>query len=144
MKQFSAKKEVNKEVDNARKEKKKVLIVDDEEDLMQIVKLNLEATDKYNVMTLSSAKDIISQVHSFYPDIILLDLLMPGIGGLEACEMLNNDSVGRKTPIIIFSALDKDADKLKAYKLGITDYITKPVAADDLIDKIENILRLKQ
>ncbi|MDP3732441.1 MAG: response regulator [Candidatus Omnitrophota bacterium] len=124
-------------------EKKKVMVVDDEEELLKIVKLNLEETNQYDVMTLSSAKDIISHVHAFRPDIILLDLLMPGIGGIEACEILNNDPVGRRIPIIIVSALDKEQDKLKAYKLGVVDYITKPIGKDNLVAKIEKVLRYK-
>jgi DNA-binding response OmpR family regulator len=123
--------------------KKKVLIIDDEKDFLKITKLNLERTGKYEVMTSSDAKDIISQVHSFSPDIILIDMLMPGIGGLEACQMLNSDSVSIKIPIIVLTALDKNTDKLKAYKLGIIDYIVKPVDVDNFIAKIEKALQYK-
>ncbi len=124
-------------------EKTKVMVVDDEVELLKIVKLNLEEANKYDVMTLSNAKDIIFHVHAFKPDIILLDLLMPGIGGIEVCEILNNDPVGRRIPIIIVSALDKEQDKLKAYKLGVVDYVTKPVGKDSLIATIEKVLRYK-
>lgn len=125
-------------------EKNKVMVVDDEEDFLRITKLNLEETDKYEVMTLSSAKDFISHVHSFKPDIILLDLLMPTIGGLEACEMLNNDPIGKRIPIVILSALDKNTDKLKAYKMGVVDYLVKPIEKKDLIAKIEKVLQFKR
>lgn len=118
-------------------EKKKVMLVDDEEDFLRLTKLNLEETGKYEVLTLSSAKDLISVLHSFKPEIIILDLLMPKIGGIEACQMLNDDPVGQRTPLIILSALYKDVDKLKAYKLGVLDYIVKPVEIDVLISKIE-------
>jgi CheY-like chemotaxis protein len=120
--------------------KKKILVVDDEKDFLVITKLNLEQTDKYEVMTLSDAKDIVSQVHSFSPDIILLDMLMPGVGGIEACDALNKDAMGSKIPKIMVSALDRVADKSKAYQLGIVDYIAKPVDADNLIEKIEKAL----
>ena len=125
-------------------EKNKVMIIDDEEDFLRITKLNLEETDKYEVMTLSSAKDFISYVHSFKPDIILLDLLMPTIGGLEACERLNNDPIGKRIPIVILSALDKNTDKLKAYKVGVVDYLVKPIEKKDLIAKIEKVLQFKR
>lgn len=124
-------------------EKKKVMVVDDEKDFLRITKLNLEDTNKYEVMTLSSAKDIVSEVNKFKPDIILLDILMPTFGGIEACEMLNEDPVGKNVPIVVISALDKDIDKLKAYKEGIVDYIIKPVEKDDLIAKIERALQFK-
>jgi two-component system alkaline phosphatase synthesis response regulator PhoP len=125
-------------------EKTKVMIVDDEPDFLRMVKLNLEATDKYEVLTLSKAKNIVSEVHNFKPDIILIDLLMPVIGGIEACEMLNKDPIGKDTPIIIVSALEKDQDKLKAYKEGVVDYLTKPIENDFLISRIEKALRFKR
>ena len=125
-------------------EKSRVMAIDDEEDFLKIVKLNLVETDKYEVLTLSSVKDIISQVHSFKPDIILLDLLMPAVGGLEACEMLNNDPMGSNIPIIVLSALDKNMDKLKAYRLGVVDYLVKPIEKKDLIASIEKALQSKK
>lgn len=120
-------------------EKKKIMLVDDEEHFLRLMKLNLEETGKYVVLTLSSAKEIISKLHSFKPDIIILDLLMPKVGGIEACQMLNEDPIGQRTPLMILSALYKDVDKLKAYKLGILDYIVKPVETDVLISKIEKV-----
>jgi len=123
--------------------RKRIIIVDDEQDFLDIVKLNLEATQKYEVMTLSAPKDIISKVHDFKPDVILLDILLPGIDGLQACEMLNRDPAGKDIPVIILSALDTDSDKLRAYKLGVVDYITKPVKKETLIAKIEKALQFK-
>ncbi len=124
-------------------DKKKVLIIDDEDDYLKITKLNLEETNNYEVMTLPSAKDIISSIHSFKPDIILLDMRMSAVGGVEACEMLNEDQLGSRIPIIIVSALDKNADRLKAYKVGVVDYISKPAGKNELIVKIEKALRYK-
>jgi CheY-like chemotaxis protein len=124
-------------------DKKKVMIVDDEEDFLFMAKKILEKTGKYEIMTLSSAKDIIDKVHAFDPAVILLDLLMPSIGGLEVCEMLNNDPAGQRIPIIVISALGSDKDKLKAYKLGIIDYLEKPVDKKTLIAMIEKTLRFR-
>lgn len=123
--------------------KKRIMVVDDEKDFLKMVELNLEQTGKYDVLTLSSAKDILFQVSSFRPDVILLDILMPGVGGIDACEMLNNDSIGRNIPIIIISALEKDKNQLRAYKVGVVDYIVKPVGTDNVIDKIEKVLKFK-
>lgn len=117
--------------------KKKIMVIDDEPDFLAIVKTNLEETGRYEVKTLSSAKDLISEVYSFEPDVILLDMLMPGVGGAQACEILNEDPIGKCTPIIIVSALFKDQDKYSAYKEGINDYLVKPVGKDDLIAAIE-------
>ncbi|MFH0855954.1 MAG: response regulator [Candidatus Omnitrophota bacterium] len=124
--------------------KNKVLIVDDEEDFLKIVKLNLEETGNYEVKTLPSAKDIISVVHSFKPDVILLDMLMPMIGGVEACEMLNEDPAGQDVPIIVVSALSKSQDKRKAYKEGVVIYVDKPIEKKELILAIERALQFKR
>jgi len=124
-------------------DKRKVMVVDDEPDFLKVIKLNLEEMGNYEVMTLSTAKNIIPEVHSFRPDIILLDMLMPSTGGLDACEMLNNDQLGKSIPIIIVSALDKEQDKYKAYKEGVTDYLVKPIEKKDLIVAIENCLKYK-
>jgi two-component system alkaline phosphatase synthesis response regulator PhoP len=123
--------------------KKKIIVIDDEVDFLKIVTLNLEGTGKYEVLALSTAKDIMPQIHEFRPDIIILDILMPGVGGIEVCQMLNNDSIGRNIPIIVLSALEKDEDKKRAYKVGVVDYIVKPVEIKSLIARIEKALRFK-
>lgn len=125
-------------------EKKRVMIVDDEESFLKITKLNLEDTGAYEVMAISDAKNLITNVHVFKPDIILLDLLMPSIGGVEACQMLNDDEIGKNTPIIIISALDKLADVREAYKAGVVDYIVKPVEKKELVAKIEKALEWRK
>ncbi|MDD5422089.1 MAG: response regulator [Candidatus Omnitrophota bacterium] len=124
-------------------DKRKVLIVDDEEDFLMITKLNLEDSGKYEVMTLSDANGIVAQVNSFEPDVILLDILMPNVGGIDACKALNADPKAKSIPIIVLSALGRDDDKLNAYKVGVVDYLVKPIEKDALIAKIEKALRYK-
>jgi CheY-like chemotaxis protein len=121
-------------------EKKKIIIVDDEKDFLNFIKWNLESTGKYDIIALSNAKDLITHVHSFKPNLILLDMVMPEIGGIESCEMLHNDPVGKTIPIIIISALGKEKDKAKAYMSGVKDYLVKPVDKKDLLLKVEKIL----
>ena|SRR3989338_33740 len=125
-------------------DKKRILIVDDEEHIANLLKLRLESAGEYEVKVLFEATDIIGQVRAFKPDVILLDLLMPDIGGLEACRRLNDDAVTYAIPIIVISALSKDIDKLKAYKLGIIDYIVKPFDPKILIATIEKAIRAKR
>lgn len=124
-------------------DKRKVLIIDDEVNFTKMVKLNLEETGRFEVTILSSVKDMLQIMRNFKPDVILLDLLMPGMGGIEACDMLNDDSIGQQVPVIILSALDKPADKLNAYKKGVVDYLVKPIESDELISRIEKVLQLK-
>ncbi|MDD5561648.1 MAG: response regulator [Candidatus Omnitrophica bacterium] len=124
--------------------KNKVLVVDDEADFTKLLKSNLEETGKYEVLALANANDIISQVHGFKPDIILLDIIMPGTKGIEVCEILNKDIIGRSIPIVIISALAKDADKYKAYRVGVVDYMEKPIEIERLMAKIDKYIQFKQ
>jgi two-component system alkaline phosphatase synthesis response regulator PhoP len=128
---------------STQKGKTRVLVIDDEENFTKLVKLNLEATGNFEVMVLSTPKDIILHLKKFKPDLVLLDLLMSGIGGLEACDMLNDDPLGQKVPIIILSALDKPADKSNAFKKGVVDYLVKPIETNELISRIEKALHSK-
>ncbi len=123
---------------------KKILVVDDEVDFTRLLKSNLEETGKYEVLALPNANDIISQVHAFKPDVILLDILMPGAKGIEVCEILNKDVIGKTIPIIIISALAKNADKYKAYRVGVVDYMEKPIEIERLIVKIDKYIQFKQ
>ena len=123
--------------------KRKVMFVDDEIDFLKIAKMNLENTGQYTVETMSDARDIISRVKSFNPDIILLDILMPKMDGVEVCKLLNEDPAGGRIPIITLSALDTDKDKLMMYKLGVVDFLTKPIEKGELIAKIEKALQCK-
>ena len=124
-------------------QKKKILLIDDEQDFSDSLKKCLERYDAYEVRVLLSVKDILVHVHEFVPDVILLDLLMPGLGGIEICQMLDSDPIGMGVPIIVLSGLDKEADKIEAYKCGVVDYIVKPVDLDILIKSIENSIKLK-
>jgi DNA-binding response OmpR family regulator len=124
--------------------KSKVLLVDDEENFAVLMKMRLEHDGDYDVKVLTTAKNVIEVVHEFVPDVILLDLLMPGLGGLEACEMLDKDKTGAGIPVIVLSALGSDSDKLKAYKLGVVGYFVKPVKADELIRVIGKAIRGKR
>jgi len=123
--------------------KKKILLIDDEKDFVYLLKSHLEHSGAYEVKTLLSAKDILTHVHEFVPDVILLDLIMPELGGIEACQMLDRDPIGMSIPIIALSGLDKEVDKIQAYKCGIVDYIEKPVDFEVLVKAIEKSIKAK-
>jgi len=121
-------------------EKKRVMIIDDEKSAVDLLKHRLES-EGYQVLALLDAKGIIAELNRFTPDIIILDLLMPEYGGLDACEMLNKDPIGLSVPIIVVSGLNKDADKKKAYSLGIVEYFVKPVEMDILLAAIKKHIK---
>ena len=124
-------------------DKKKVMVVDDEKDFLQLTKAALEDTGEYEVLTLSEAKEIIQKLHEFKPAVILLDVRMPNLNGLEACRLLNKDAVGKNTPVIFVSILEDDANKLDAFRAGAVDYLPKSASKDQLIHKIEKALENK-
>jgi len=122
--------------------KKKIFIADDDEvNLVSLRKL-LELSD-FEVETTTQPKEVMSRINSFRPDVILLDLLMPNLGGLEICQMLNNDKDTRDVPILILSALNNPADIKKAYHLGVVGYLTKPYDFHALLREIQKTLAYK-
>jgi PleD family two-component response regulator len=123
--------------------KKRVMVIDDEEDFLVMIKMILDHAGNYEVMTLSSAKFIVSKAREFKPDVILIDMLMPEVKGVDACSMLSKDDVGCRIPVIVVSALEKDDDKLRAFKAGVVDYIVKPVTKALLVERIEKALKSK-
>lgn len=122
--------------------KNKIMIIDDESGAVDLLKHRLE-NEGYQVLALLDAKGVISELHSFVPDLIILDLLMPGYGGLDTCEMLNKDPAGLSTPIIVVSGLNNDVDKKKAYGLGVEEYFVKPVDMDLLLAAIKKVIKNK-
>ena len=97
---------------------KKIFIVDDQEEILSLLKDFLSQRD-FDVTTTQEPKTVASRIKSLQPDIILLDLLMPNLGGFDICEILNSDPQTRGIPIIVMSGLNDLVDIKKAYKLGI-------------------------
>ena len=116
----------------------KVLIIEDELALQQTLKLNLEL-ENYSVETYGSGENAISQIKSFKPDLILLDIMLPVLSGIEIYRQLRvlNDA----TPIIFLTAKNNVQDKIEGLKLGADDYITKPFDLEELLLRIHNVLK---
>ncbi len=117
------------------REKKSVLIVDDEPHIVNLVKLSLDQ-GKYNVMGAYSAREALRLVETEPPDVIIVDLMMPGINGYELCQALRENLKTMHTPIIILSAKGQMNDKLHAIDVGADDYITKPFDPTELERRI--------
>ncbi len=122
---------------------KKIFIVDDQEEILSLLKDFLSQRD-FDVTTTQEPKTVASRIKSLQPDIILLDLLMPNLGGFDICEILNSDPQTRGIPIIVMSGLNDLVDIKKAYKLGIVGYLTKPFALEDLAREINKCLANKE
>ncbi|MCM8800533.1 MAG: response regulator [Candidatus Omnitrophica bacterium] len=124
-------------------EKKKIFIADDDETVLTSLK-RLLVLAGFEVETAQRAKEVTSRIKGFKPDLIILDLLMPNLGGLEICEMLNQDKETQNIPIIVVSGLAGIEDIKKAYRLGVINYFTKPYDFDKLLKEINKAIIYKE
>lgn len=121
--------------------KKKILLIDDEEGFCSLVKLNLEKTKRFEVLTSTSGLEGIEIAKDKQPDLILLDIYMPDMEGSEVAEHLLEDATTKDIPIIFLTALvDKETVELGGGIIGKREFIAKPVAPKELISRIEAIL----
>ncbi len=120
---------------------KKILIIDDEENFCQLVKLNLELTENFEVLISTTGKQGVELAKSERPDLILLDLIIPDIDGSETAERLLNDSATKYIPIIFLTAIvgEKQVKDSKG-TIGGREFISKPVKPEELIRRIEEAL----
>ncbi len=116
----------------------KILIVDDEPDIIEILKYNLDK-EGYDVKSANNGKKAIEKAKKYIPDIIILDVMMPEMDGIEACEELKKISKLSNTRIIFLSARGEDFTQIAAFDAGADDYVTKPVKPKILIKKISSI-----
>jgi DNA-binding response OmpR family regulator len=122
---------------------KKILIIDDEKDFCYFVKKNLEAISNYEIITANKGKKGIQIARKEKPDLILLDIMMPGIDGFEVLKRLKGNERTQRIPVIMFTSKDEDEAKIKASGLYCDDYIVKPVENVVLRAKIHKVLDLR-
>ena len=121
---------------------KTILIIDDEEDFCYFVKKNLEAISNYEVITATKGKKGIQIARKKKPDLILLDIMMPGIDGLEVLKRLKKNENTQNIPVIMLTVKDEDESKIKALGSFCDDYIVKPVENVVLKGKIHKVLSI--
>ena len=119
----------------------KVLIVDDEQDTLEFLSYNLKQAN-FSVIKSSDGIDALNKIKSENPDIAILDIMMPGIDGIEVCQEVR-DSGNNNIIIVILSARNENYTKIAAYKAGCNDFITKPINPKLLINKINGLLKIK-
>lgn len=122
--------------------KKKILVVDDEEDILELVRYNL-SREGYEVTCASSGEDGLKAARNELPDLIVLDLMLPGIDGLEVARILNGNNTTKNIPVIMLTAKGEEADIVTGLELGADDYITKPFSPRIMIARIRAVLRRK-
>lgn len=123
--------------------KKNVLVVEDEEDLQELLRFNL-SRDGFAVATAGSGEEAVKAVARKAPDLILLDLMLPGLDGLEVCRTLKKDAKTAGIPILMVTAKGEESDVVAGLELGAEDYITKPFSIKVLIARVRAALRRRQ
>ena len=118
----------------------KILCVDDEPDILEILKYNL-SNEGYNVSTAADGKSAIEMAYNISPNLIIMDVMMPNMDGIEACEKLRSDDKFNDTIIMFLTARGEDYSHVAAYDAGADDYVTKPVKPKVLVSKVKGLLR---
>ena len=117
-----------------------VLVIEDEPDIRELVEFNLKKYD-YNVLLANNGEKGLKDSRSYEPDLILLDLMLPGIQGIDVCRVIKSDENIKNTPIIILSALGQEEDIVLGLEAGADDYVSKPFSLEILNARIKTVLR---
>jgi len=120
--------------------KGRILVIDDEKDLIELVRYNLEK-EGFQVKSAQNGERGLAAAMQELPDIILVDLMLPGIDGLEVCRSLRNHSRTARIPVIMLTAKSEESDRVLGLELGADDYVTKPFSPRELIARIKAVLR---
>ncbi len=120
--------------------KAKILIIEDEKDIIELVRYNLER-EGYHVISAASGEEALEIISKETPELVLLDLMLPGIDGLETCRIIKQDPKSSKIPIIFLTAKSEEADVVVGLQLGADDYITKPFSPKVLNARIKAVMR---
>jgi len=118
----------------------RILAVDDEQDIIELLSYNL-SREGFEVTTASDGEEALKKIGEKSFDLIILDLMMPGVQGMELCRILRNDPKTKNIPIIMLTARTEEVDRILGLEMGADDYITKPFSPRELIARIKAVLR---
>ncbi len=119
---------------------KKVLIVDDEVDILEIISYNL-IKEGYEILTAKNGIEALEKIAPFKPDLIILDIMMPKMSGVEACKIIRSKPEYNDTLIIFLTALNDESSQIKGLETGADDYISKPISPKVLVSRVNAIFR---
>jgi two-component system phosphate regulon response regulator PhoB len=117
-----------------------ILVVEDEKDIRELLRHHLER-EHFRVVAASSGEEGLKLAKREHPDLVLLDLMLPGLDGLEVCRSLRAEAETRRTPIVMLTARSEDADVVAGLELGADDYVTKPFQPRVLLARLRAVLR---
>ena len=118
----------------------RILVVDDEEDILELVRFNL-AKEGYQVICATTGEKAVEITRSELPDLVVLDLMLPGMAGLEVAKFLKNDPDTQNIPIVMLTAKGEESDIVTGLELGADDYVTKPFSPRILVARVKAVLR---
>ena len=121
----------------------RILVVDDEPDAIELIRFNLKASG-YEVLTAEDGEEALAKARKFSPDMILLDVMLPEIDGLEVCKILRRDPATAPLPIIMLTAKASEIDRVLGLEFGADDYVTKPFSPRELMLRVRNLLKRKE
>ncbi|QBD80073.1 response regulator transcription factor [Ktedonosporobacter rubrisoli] len=125
---------------NEKQQLLKVLVIDDEENIIEFIRLGLRY-EGFQVESASDGEQGITVAQRINPDLVILDIMMPGMDGLEVCQRLRSNPTTRDVPILMLTAKDDVRDRILGLRTGADDYLTKPFDFDELLERIRAILR---
>jgi DNA-binding response OmpR family regulator len=120
--------------------KAKILVVDDEPDALELIEFNLTAAG-FDVITAAEGREALEKTRSALPALIVLDLMLPEVDGLEVCKILRRDSTTSAIPILMLTAKAGEIDRVLGLELGADDYVTKPFSPRELVLRVKSLLR---
>ena len=119
--------------------KARILVVDDEPDMLELIETNLSAAG-FNVLQAATGEEALRQARALPPQLILLDLMLPELDGLEVCKLLRQDPATRSIPIVMLTARAAEIDRVLGLELGADDYVTKPFSMRELVLRVKKLL----
>lgn len=120
--------------------KSKILVVDDEPDAVEMLEFNLKSAG-YDVVTAADGEEALEKARSVLPNLIVLDLMLPEVDGMEVCKILRRDQRTSGIPIIMLTAKAAEIDRVLGLELGADDYVTKPFSIRELVLRVKRLLR---
>jgi phosphate regulon transcriptional regulator PhoB len=119
---------------------KKILIVEDDKDIVELVRYNLEK-ENYRVLSAEDGVLGLTQIRKTRPDMVILDLMLPRLSGLEICREIRKDTTLARTPIIMLTARAEEADRVVGLEMGADDYVAKPFSPRELVARVKALFR---
>ncbi len=118
----------------------KILVVDDEEDIVNVLVYNLQEAG-YEVSSAHNGREGLREIASFKPELVILDLMLPDISGTDVCRTIRSTSTGQQLPVLMLSARGEEIDRVVGFEIGADDYVTKPFSVRELMLRVRALLR---